>query len=63
MDRNNEIFEATKTMNNLKNHDFSVANYKMCELESKVVMRALSVYLSDLRFDNLHVIDTLDVAT
>ena len=63
MDKNNEVFETTKIMANIKNHDFSVADYKMCKSESEVVMRALESYLSDLKFDNLKVINTLESAT
>ena len=63
MDKNNEIFETTKIMTNIRNHDFSVADYKMCKSESEVVMRALESYLSDLKFDNLKVINTLESAT
>ncbi len=49
---NNEIFEVTKIMNNLKNHDFTVQNYKMTVEESDVVIRALGNYLLDLKNDS-----------
>ena len=43
-----KIFEATKTLNNIKNHDFSVADYKMCENESEIVRESLSVLIGGL---------------
>jgi len=58
MDRNREIFEITKIMSNIRNHDFTVADYKICKSESEAVMRALSLYLSDLKFDDLQVIQS-----
>lgn len=57
MDRNGEIFEVTKIMGNIKHNNFTVGDYKLCESESEVVMRALSMYLSDLKFDDLHVFE------
>ena len=57
MDRNREIFEITKIMSNIRNSDFTVADYKMCKSESEVVMRALTLYLSDLKFDDLQVLE------
>lgn len=57
MDRNREIFETTKIMSNIRNHDFTVADYKMCKSESEVVTRALTLYLSDLKFDDLQILE------
>lgn len=37
----NELFELTKTLNNLKRHDYTVADYKMCKQEADVVMNLL----------------------
>ena len=44
-----KIFEVTKTLSNMKNHDFSVADYKVCPEESVVVMEALERYLIFLK--------------
>ena len=40
-----EQFETTKIINNIKNHDFTVADYKMSEDEAVYVMFALKDYL------------------
>lgn len=50
-----EQFNATKTLANLKHHDFSVQDYKMCKLESDLVQRALEKYITDLAFENLQI--------
>lgn len=39
-----EQFETTKIINNIKNHDFTVADYKMSEDEAVYVMLALKDY-------------------
>lgn len=49
---NNEIFEVTKIMSNLKNHDFTVQTYRMVKEEADVVVRALGNYLLDLKNDS-----------
>lgn len=57
MDRNEEVFEITKTMSNIRNHDFTVADYKMCPQESDVVLRALEHYKKAIEFNKLSVAD------
>ena len=49
----NDIFEVTKTLNNIKNHDFSVANYKMCKEEANYCIKALELLKKSLEFDNI----------
>ena len=49
---NNEIFEITKIMNNIKNHDFSVQTYRMVKEEADIVNRALAHYLWELKHDS-----------
>lgn len=61
MDRNSEIFIATKTLNNMKNHDYSVQAYRIEKDEAEVIQRALVQYLSGLNFDyKLSVADIFD---
>lgn len=43
-----KIFEATKTLNNIKNHDYIIGDYKMCLNEAEVVKEALNVYIDNL---------------
>lgn len=57
------VFEATKTMSNLKNHDFSVADYKMCSKEADVVIRALQKYIDEINFDGLDVVSFMEKNT
>ena len=52
----NDIFEVTKTLNNIKNHDFSVANYKMCKEEADICIKALELLRESSEFDKLKVI-------
>ena len=49
---NNEIFEVTKIINNLNQHNFTVQTYRMSKEEAEVVMRALGNYLLDLKNDS-----------
>lgn len=58
-----EEFETTKVLNNIKNHDFTVADYKMCKRESEIAIRALTQYLDSLKYDGLTVVNTLESAT
>lgn len=44
------IFEVTKTLNNIKNHDFSVADYKMCKDEAEIVVEALELFIYFLQY-------------
>lgn len=59
----NELFEITRTMNNIKNHDFSVANYKMCKEEADLCIKALELFGNSLKFDKLNVIGASNEAT
>lgn len=43
-----ELFEITKTLNNLKQHDFVVSDYKMCKQEADVVMDLLQKRKAEL---------------
>lgn len=49
---NEEIFEVTKVMNNIKNHDFSVQTYRATKEESEILLKALKNYLLDLKNDS-----------
>lgn len=49
---NDEIFEVTKVMNNIKNHDFSVQTYRATKEESEILLKALKNYLLDLKNDS-----------
>ncbi len=44
----NELFEVTKILNNLKHNDFSVNDYKLCESEADVVIALLEKRKADL---------------
>ena len=37
----NEIFEVTKIINNLNQHNFNVQNYRMSKDEAEVVIKVL----------------------
>ena len=37
-----ELFEVTKTLNNMKKHDYTVADYRMCKKEADIVMPLLA---------------------
>ena len=47
----NEIFEITKIMNNIKNHDFSVADLKITKEESDIITMCLETQKHLLDFD------------
>jgi len=38
VNKNEDMFDVTKILANIKNHDFSVADYKMCKDEADVVI-------------------------
>ena len=46
------LFDVTKVLNNLKNHDYSVADYKMCKQEADLVIHILKLVKADLENDN-----------
>ena len=62
MDKNEEIFEVTKIISNVRHNNYIVGDYKLCESESKVVLRALEEYLANIKFDGLEVVNTLGSA-
>lgn len=45
---NEEIVKATVTRNNVKKHDYTVSDYKMCKSEAEVTIRALNSYIEEL---------------
>ena len=47
------IFEATKTMNNIKAHIYDVQDYHMCKKEADIVLVALQKYIDDLEGQNV----------
>lgn len=42
---------TTTTLNNIKAHNYTVADYKLCPKEADVVIKALDHYLRDMKFD------------
>ena len=48
MDITEEKFEVTKIMNNLKQHNFQIQDYKICESEAKVIIDVLEKRLVGL---------------
>ena len=47
------IFEATRTRNNIRNHEYDVQDYPMCKKEADIVMVALQKYIDDLEGQNV----------
>lgn len=37
------LFDIARVRNNIKNHDFTVADYKVCKIEADTIMRALDL--------------------
>lgn len=56
----NELFEVTKIISNLKNHEFSVQNYRMVKDEADVVIKALEIYLQLIQADKISVPDVFE---
>ena len=46
-----ELFEITKIMNNIKNHDFSVADLKITKAESEIITMCLETQKHLLDYD------------
>ncbi len=44
------IFEVTKTLDNIKHHDFTVADYKMCKDEAEIVTESLELFIYFLQY-------------
>lgn len=42
---------AQTTLNNIKGYNYSVADYKLCERESKIIITALEKYINEIKFD------------
>ena len=50
----NEIdkVKATIVLNNIREHNFTIADYKLCESEAKVCMQLLSTYVGENEVEN-----------
>lgn len=46
-----EIFQVTKIMSNIKNHDFSVSDLKITKAESELIYKYLAKKRNELMFD------------
>lgn len=57
------LFEITKTRNNIKRHVYSVADYKLCEKESVIVLKALDTYLDAIKNHDYDVVTTMEKST
>ncbi len=44
------IFEVTKTLDNIKYHDFTVADYKMCKDEAEIITESLELFIYFLQY-------------
>lgn len=42
-------------LNNLKKHDYSIADYKMCKREADVAIEALEMLIKATKFDGMSV--------
>lgn len=45
---NDELFKATRTKNNIKNHLFDIGDYPLCRDEAELILRLLEVYVKCL---------------
>lgn len=54
----NEMFEVTKILRNLAQHNFEIADYKMCKQEADVTVRALALYFDTLENGSWRVTDS-----
>ena len=43
-------FEVTKTLSNIKKHDFTISDYKLSKSEADIVEKALTQNLADIVF-------------
>ena len=48
MEIKEELLNITNAINNIRNNDYGIGDYKMCEKESKIVIKALEEYKCDL---------------
>ena len=46
-----ELFEIIKIMNNIKNHDFSVADLKICKEDAEIITMCLETPNHHLDYD------------
>ena len=53
----NEMFEVTKILKNLAQHNFDIADYKMCKQEADVTVKALTLYFDTLENGSWRVTD------
>lgn len=53
----NEMFEVKKILGNLAQHNFDIADYKMCKQEADVTVKALALYFDTLENGSWSVTD------
>lgn len=46
-----ELFETTKVLNNMKNNDYEVGNYKVGKEEADLIIRLLEKHKEELTYD------------
>lgn len=47
------ILNATVALNNIKQHNYSIEDYPMCEKESVIVRKALESYIDEQKGQNV----------
>ena len=52
-----EMFEVTKVLRNLAQHNLDIADYKMCKQEADVTAKALTLYRDTLENGSWRVTD------
>ena len=45
MEKSIDKVKATIVLNNIKEHNFTIADYKLCEDEAKICIQLLSAYI------------------
>ena len=53
-----ELFEVTKVLNNLSQHNFDIADYKLCKQEAEVVVKSLELYRLGLNMESVGTADS-----
>ena len=53
-----ELFEVTKVINNLRQHNFEIADYKLCKQEAEVVAQALELYRLGLKMEGIDIAES-----
>lgn len=46
-----ELFETTKVLNNMKNNDYEVGNYKVGKDEADLIIKLLEKHKDELTYD------------